>query len=197
MDETVPQSHGPYVNHIDLPKDKQFDLGLIPMSAKPFHIGHEFLINRAANDCSHVIVFVSIKDRERKGELKILGKHMKDIWDEHLIKVMPQNVTIQFSAGSPIKDAYQKLSDLKDSSIKIATYSDSNDALNYDYENARCISFLRDVDSPQISGKEMREFILKNDFDKFNLYSHTKLTKNQNKMIFNKLQNKSEFIKVF
>ena len=177
--------------------NKKFDLGLIPMSAKPFHIGHEFLINEAAKNCTNVILFVSTKDRKRKNEMPISGKKMKEIWDDYLLNLLPQNVTVTFTESSPVKDTYKLLNSLKDSKTKIATFSDSIDTLNYDYENATNISFKRKIESPNICGKSMREFIAQNDFKNFDLHSHTKLPQEINKKIFEKLKNKSELIKVF
>ena len=53
------------VDPITLPmrrEPERFSVGLVPMSAKPFHKGHMFLIQAAAEKCDRVIVYVSISD---------------------------------------------------------------------------------------------------------------------------------------
>ena len=57
----------------------QYDIGLVPMSAKPFHEGHMALIRKAADECKQVIILVSTSDRARKGEITIYGEDMKMI----------------------------------------------------------------------------------------------------------------------
>ena len=67
---------------------QQYDVGLVPMSAKPFHEGHMSLIRKASDECKSVIVFVSTSDRKRKGEITIFGEDMKYIWENILIKYL-------------------------------------------------------------------------------------------------------------
>ena len=67
---------------------EQYDIGLVPMSAKPFHEGHMFLIRKAIDECKKVIVYVSITDRSRKGEITIFGEDMKYIWFHKLYALM-------------------------------------------------------------------------------------------------------------
>ena len=65
----------------------QYDIGLIPISAKPFHEGHMSLIRKASDECKKVIVYVSTSDRKRKGEITIFGEDMLIIWENILSKI--------------------------------------------------------------------------------------------------------------
>ena len=52
-----------------------YTIGFVPGAMKPFHAGHNHLIQRALVECDQVIVFTSLKDRGIiKGErIKIKG----------------------------------------------------------------------------------------------------------------------------
>ena len=52
-------------------------IGLVPMSAKPYHTGHDGLVRIAASENDEVLLFVSISDRKRPGEMPLLGSDMK------------------------------------------------------------------------------------------------------------------------
>ena len=112
-----------------------FDLGLIAMSAKPYHIGHDFLIKQASNMCSYVNVYVSTTDRKRKGELTISGADMKLIWKEFLINNMPDNVSVELDSSSPIKKLYNKLLEIENET-KIAIFSDV--MISFSLESIKC-----------------------------------------------------------
>ena len=174
-----------------------FDLGLIAMSAKPYHIGHDFLIKQASNMCSYVNVYVSTVDRKRKGEITISGVDMKLIWEKFLINNMPDNVLVELDSLSPIKKLYNKLLEIE-KETKIAIFSDINDKIKCNLTNVSHITFERDIESPNISGKIMRQFIRSNDFDSFKKYMPQYLNQSQKESIFNLLKpSKLQFIKVF
>lgn len=108
----------------------KFKIGLVPMSAKPYHRGHHSLVQIAAlgsasdaalegaPDNDVVIVFVSYSSRGTKpgtkasggkervvpGETPIFGDDMRYIWEELLIPNLdlPSNVIIRSpSTGAP------------------------------------------------------------------------------------------------
>lgn len=83
-------------------------IGLIGMSAKPFHAGHEGLIKTASSECDTVKLFVSISDRKRKNEITISGAAMKHIWDMFIEPTLPNNVHVEYG-GSPIRKIYEFL----------------------------------------------------------------------------------------
>ena len=77
-------------------------IGLIPMSAKPYHKGHHWLVEKASGENDRIIVFVSTSDRKKKGEFPILGSNMNRIWKEELEAIMPENAEIVYG-GSPVR----------------------------------------------------------------------------------------------
>ena len=170
---------------------KQYDVGLVPMSAKPFHDGHMFLIRKAVDQCKKVIVFVSISDRVRKGEITIHGEDMKYIWEnilEDSIKNKYGNVKFEYG-GSPVGKVYKKLQEANDilSGDVYSVYSDAEDTMkNYShaarvkyfsdlYNSGGVVfpaeespeSFARGEVSPNISGKLMRSYLSNASKDKF------------------------------
>ena len=170
---------------------KQYDVGLVPMSAKPFHAGHMFLIKKAADQCKDVIVFVSISDRVRKGEITIFGEDMKYIWEnilEDSIKEKYPNVKFEYG-GSPVGKVYKKLEDANiiRSGDVYSVYSDAEDTMkNYShsarvkyfedlYNSGEVVfpaeespeSFMRGEGSPNVSGKLMRSYLSNASEDKF------------------------------
>lgn len=85
------------------------NIGLIPMSAKPYHAGHHKLIQRAVSQNDKTFVFVSLSGRgvrkikdptdkrtikagarkietPKKGEVPIFGDDMKFIWENVLLE---------------------------------------------------------------------------------------------------------------
>ena len=83
-------------------------IGIIAMSAKPFHAGHDGLIRLAASENDLVKLYVSTSDRKRKGEMTISGEVMAAIWNAFIEESLPDNVEIEYG-GSPIRKAYEFL----------------------------------------------------------------------------------------
>ena len=170
---------------------KQYDVGLVPMSAKPFHDGHMFLIRKAVDQCKKVIVFVSISDRVRKGEITIHGEDMKYIWEnilEDSITNKYENVSFEYG-GSPVRKVYKKLQEANDilSGDVYSVYSDAEDTMK-NYSRAERIKYFKDLyisgdvvfpaeespesftrgeGSPNVSGKLMRSYLSNASEDKF------------------------------
>lgn len=146
-----------------------FSVGLVPMSAKPFHKGHMFLIEEASKKCVDVIVYVSISDRTRKGEITIYGEDMEFIWETIITKHLPENVRCIYG-GSPVGNVYKYLGDIAEldplNEKTYAVYTGQDDAARYQdkyYENIKdrvwIKEFLRGDDSPDISGTLMRSYL--------------------------------------
>ena len=95
----------------ELDYEGQYDIGLLPMSAKPFHEGHMSLIRKASDECKEVIVFVSTSDRKRKGEISIFGEDMLRIWEDILVKYLPKFET-------PVELKLPKLKKLSDTNTQ-------------------------------------------------------------------------------
>jgi len=156
---------------------ERFSVGLVPMSAKPFHKGHMFLIQAAAERCDRVIVYVSISDRSRKGEITIYGEDMQLIWESIITKHLPKNVKCVYG-GSPVGKVYEFLGNISEQgtsgSETYAIYTGQDDAKRYQekyYENIKdqvwVKEFLRGSDSPNISGTLMRSYLSNASQDKF------------------------------
>lgn len=157
-------------------------LGLVPMSAKPFHVGHYSLVRAAAAECDEVIVFVSVGDRRRPGEIPILGSDMEDIWRTQIEKIMPENVTVAYGAN-PVRQAYERLIEVDRSNedVEVALYAGLDDAARFNdkelakaaprlYESGsvRFRSMSRsDSSTVNVSGTAMRKFIASGDRTSF------------------------------
>lgn len=85
-------------------------VGVVPMSAKPYHVGHDQLIRLALFECEEVVVFVSNADRVRKGEFPVKGETMREIWTEHIMKTFPDEVYVSF-VPNPVSAVYTLLGD--------------------------------------------------------------------------------------
>lgn len=164
-------------------------IGLVPVSAKPYHAGHHALVEMAAAENDLVKLFVSTSDRKRKGEFPILGDNMVRVWKEELEGIMPGNVEIEYG-GSPVRKVYDALGEAdKDPANEdtLVVYSDPADtAQNYPETNlekycptlraaGQCVlaaeenpgSFTRGEGTPNISGTKVRQMLEMGDIKGF------------------------------
>ena len=163
-------------------------IGLVPLSAKPYHAGHHALVTMAAEQNDKVVVFVSTSDRKRTGEFPISGADMERIWKEEIERILPSNVTPVYG-GSPVRNVYETLGEANEvgGAEKYTIYSDPEDTeLNYPvcnrikyfpdlYESGMvsCAaetspeSVTRGAGTPDISGTKMRAALDNNDFETF------------------------------
>jgi len=155
-------------------------IGLVPMSAKPYHAGHDGLVRIASNENDEVRLFVSTTDRARTGELRVSGETMQLIWWDYIEPILPSNVIIDYG-GIPVSKVYASLEDAEDkgSQDTFVIYSDEEDILKYTdtslmkvapqlFENGQII--LRGIkrsETVHVSGTEMREFLEDNDIVAF------------------------------
>jgi|TARA_R110002060_G_scaffold4823_5_gene7540 phosphopantetheine adenylyltransferase len=164
-------------------------VGLIPVSGKPYHAGHHYLVEKAAAENEEVILFVSTSDRVRKGQFPIYGADMQRVWKEELENIMPSNVRVEYG-GSPVRKVYDtigeacKVDGVEETYI---VYSDPSDtAQNYTraqrdkYMQPLCDqgqvifaaeenpeAFTRGSGSPDVSGTKLREALEQNNFKQF------------------------------
>ena len=160
----------------DVLEDYQYDIGLVPMSAKPFHEGHMSLIRKASDECKQVIVYVSTSDRKRKGEITIFGEDMEYIWENILKKYLPQNVRCEYG-GSPVRKVYEKLEEgilPENLEMTYAIYTGEEDKARYSskyfadiIERVFIRTMTRGEDTMQISGTLMRSYLSNASEDKF------------------------------
>jgi Tfp pilus tip-associated adhesin PilY1 len=165
-------------------------IGLVPISAKPYHIGHHSLVLNASKENDKVILFVSTSDRKRKNQFQILGSDMKHIWTNELEPIMPSNVSIKYG-GSPVGKVWKTLGDANDnmSNDTYVIYSDPIDTKN-NYTEPRLKKYSGDlfargnivlaakespykymrggkVGTPNVSGTAVRIMLQNKDFEAF------------------------------
>ena len=75
-------------------------IGLIPGGMKPFHAGHNFLVQAALEECDSVIVFTSTKDR---GVIK--GEKMQQAWLDLIQPLLPGLDEVRF-VNSPVGSVF-------------------------------------------------------------------------------------------
>ena len=80
-----------------------YTIGFVPGAMKPFHAGHNHLIQRALIECDQVIVLTSLKDR---GVIK--GERMFKAWQELIIPLLPEHIEV-VSVKSPVGSVYDYL----------------------------------------------------------------------------------------
>ena len=109
-------------------------IGLLPVSAKPYHAGHDGLVRIASNENDSVLLFVSTTDRARSGELRVSGDAMQTIWWDYIEPTLPQNVTPDYG-GIPVAKVYAELetAEAEGSTDTYVIYSDEEDILKYFY----------------------------------------------------------------
>lgn len=153
-------------------------VGIVPMSAKPYHVGHDMLLRLAAAECDRVVAFVSTSDRIRKGEFPISGAVMRAVWSSHIVRTLPGNVSVRF-VSNPVSSTYELLgdanvSDASDTSYRV--YSDPDD-MNRNFPSRNLLKYtgrlvegelvsLRVVpreETVNVSGTQMRGWLLHGD----------------------------------
>lgn len=159
-------------------------IGLIAMSAKPYHVGHDGLIRLASSECDAVHLYVSLSDRARGGEVPILGNDMATLWHEVIEPSMPTNVRVSYG-GSPIGNIWKELGGANStgSDDEFAIYADPADiAQNFTKELLEKYSGnlfaagkikLRAVErssTVDVSGTQMRRYLELGDKDSFTKY---------------------------
>ena len=151
-------------------------IGLVPMSAKPFHQGHFMLIERAATECDEVYVFGSLGDRKRSGEVPIVGSTMDMIWHRYLEGIMPHNVDVEY-VKVPVRAVYEHLGEAEESgsTSDFAIYGDPTD-VEANFPPARLVKYCPRLISAKkitnigvnrtstfdVSGTRMREMLAQN-----------------------------------
>jgi hypothetical protein len=166
-------------------------IGLVPISAKPYHTGHHALVEIASKDNDAVLLFVSTSDRLRDGEFPIYGDDMKKVWLEELEAIMPANVEIEYG-GSPVRKVYETIQNANSPSNEdsFTVYSDPTDTYkNYPeemrhrymqplYDMGQVIfaaeekpeDFTRGVGTPNVSGGKLRHYLETKNLEKFAEY---------------------------
>ena len=78
-------------------------IGFVPGAMKPFHAGHNHLIQTALKECDKVFVFTSLKDR---GIIK--GDRMYKAWQDIIVPSLPEHLEV-VGVKSPVGSVYDFL----------------------------------------------------------------------------------------
>lgn len=156
-------------------------VGLIAMSAKPYHAGHDGLIRWASRENDVVHLYVSLSDRRRPGELPIMGSDMEHIWKTQIEKSLPKNVVIVYG-GSPVGNVYKELGEANESGStdEFTIYADPED-LTQNYPEKSLDKYvgilyragqiiLKPIERARtvnVSGTKMRQYLSTGDKDSF------------------------------
>jgi len=156
-------------------------IGFVPGAMKPFHAGHNHLIQTALSECDRVIVFTSLKDR---GVIK--GDKMYKAWQELIIPLLPNHIEV-IGVKSPVGSVYDYLQSNGDPSIAYRIYGGtediarlSNARMQQYYPNLNVINvaendpdaFIRGAGYTEIpaKGEWVRNSIQAGDIEKFKSY---------------------------
>mgnify|MGYP001252179928 CR=1 FL=1 len=78
-------------------------IGLVPGAMKPFHAGHNYIVQRSIEECDHTIIFTSAKTRDN-----IDGNKMIDAWDRIILPLLGNTVEV-LVVKSPVRGVYDYL----------------------------------------------------------------------------------------
>lgn len=161
-------------------------IGLVPISAKPYHKGHHYLVEQAARENDEVIVFASTSDRCRTDEFPVYGSTMVEVWNDLIVPVLPENVSVRLG-GSPVREVYEIIGsscESPDDSHVYTVYSDVVDTkanyptesrqryMNPLYESGNIVfaaevnpsMFIRGSGAPAVRGEDLRACLMKKDY---------------------------------
>ena len=125
-------------------------IGFVPGAMKPFHAGHNHLIQRALEECDKVIVFTSLKDR---GVIK--GERMYKAWQELIIPQLPKHIEV-IGVRSPVGSVYDYLEWNGDPSVSYRIYGGTEDIARL--SNARMLQYFPKLTVLNVAESEPESF---------------------------------------
>lgn len=131
-------------------------VGLFGGAYKPFHAGHYAAVQKIADETDRVILFVSNKDRAKKGEFPLLWDNMQKVWDQYLIPTLPKNVEVIFTSN-PVTAIYKVLEEANENLDDHNTYyiyASIEDLQKRFSEDKLQKYFSRLHDEDQVEGRE-------------------------------------------
>jgi len=157
-------------------------IGLVPGSFKPYHAGHDALVRHAASHNSVVFVFYSVSSSKESVRDGLTGEKTSKIIIDYVEKSLPHNVQM-IPSTVPVSSVWEMLQKAEKSNLLddiFTVYSDEVDILKYDKKSfLRWLPNLytrnqifaqglkRGVQTPDVSGTLMRQYIAAKDFKKF------------------------------
>ncbi len=146
-------------------------IGIVPLSGKPYHLGHSMLIDLASAENDRALLFVSTSDRGI-----VSGRAMAQIWKEMIEPSLPENVEVTYG-GSPVGNAYAVMGKASEegSQDTYVVYSDVGDEGRFDDRSLRKyvpnLNVIRRgvprSSTVDISGTKMRDFLTLGDKESF------------------------------
>ena len=109
-------------------------IGFVPGAMKPFHAGHNHLIQTALEECDKVLVFTSLKDRGI-----IRGEKMYKAWQELIIPLLPDHIEV-IGVRSPVGSVYEYLEWNGDKNASYRIYGGTEDIARL--SNARMLQYF-------------------------------------------------------
>ena len=125
-------------------------IGFVPGAMKPFHAGHNHLIQKALEECDKVLVFTSTKDR---GIIK--GDNMYKAWQEIIVPALDGNVEV-IAVRSPVGSVYEYLEWNGDPSILYRIYGGTEDIARL--SNARMLQYFPNLNAINVAESEPQSF---------------------------------------
>ena len=127
-----------------------YTIGFVPGAMKPFHAGHNYLIQKAIAECDKVIVFTSLKDR---GIIK--GDSMYKAWQEIIVPLLPNHVEV-IGVRSPVGAVYDYLEWNGDPSTSYRIYGGTEDIARL--SNARMLQYYPKLTAMNVAESEPESF---------------------------------------
>ncbi len=125
-------------------------IGFVPGAMKPFHAGHNHLIQRALTECDQVIVFTSLKNR---GIIK--GDRMYKAWQEIIKPVLPTHLEV-YAVKSPVGSVYDYLEWNGDTSVSYKIYGGTEDIARL--SNARMLQYFPHLNAINVAESDPESF---------------------------------------
>ena len=125
-------------------------IGFVPGAMKPFHAGHNHLIQRALVECDKVIVFTSLKDR---GIIK--GARMYKAWQALIVPSLPNHIEV-IGVRSPVGAVYDYLEWNGDPEISYRIYGGTEDIARL--SNARMLQYYPKLNAINVAESEPESF---------------------------------------
>ncbi len=125
-------------------------IGFVPGAMKPFHAGHNHLIQTALTECDKVLVFTSLKDRD-----VIKGDKMYKAWQELIIPLLPNHIEV-IGVRSPVGSVYEYLEWNGDTTVSYRIYGGTEDIARL--SNARMQQYYPGLNVINVAESEPESF---------------------------------------